>query len=428
MTQAPARGSTAGTLLVAYDAADSTLSPLRVAEAAADLGCAPAFITAGTYRHDKVRPLLASLGRVVDGSGGPDAALVGELRGLRPAGVVTFNEMLLPFVSRLAYALDLPAHAPADLGPITRKPLQRQRLADRGVEVVRFREVARVDEVESALAHVGLPAMVKPTVGAGSRGTLRVHTRAQCAAAVAEIVGPDAAARGVPGGTAIVEEFLAGAQVEHPWGDYIGVSCIVGGDDVHPFFIAGRFASADPFRERGAYGRPFRLPEPVLRAARELACRVVRALDVRNGVCEVELKLTSTGLRVLELNGRLAGWVDEMAVRTGSADPADLALRSALGLEIPVPSGRTNGLVAFVYNVVPPMTATGVVAVGDGLLGLRALDTVERVEIHTAPGAPVDWREGTRSRVASVSGTVADAAELPRLVARIENTDWIEYR
>jgi Phosphoribosylglycinamide synthetase, ATP-grasp (A) domain len=413
-------------LLVVYD--HGSLSPVRMAEAAENNDCDLIFVTPTTEHTRKVRPLLEALGRVIEGDRGPDASLIDELRRAAPAGIVTFSEYQLPFATRLADALDLPFHSPGDLGPIIKKDLQRKRLQDSGVDGIRFYEVTKVEQIDDAIAHVGLPAMVKPTIGASSRSTVCARTRGECLAAVGEIVAEDSVAPGPAGRTALVEQFLVGSPVEPPWGDYVGVQCVVRGDEVQPLFVVSKFAVAEPFRERGGYGPQSVLPDPAVRQMRDLACRAVRALNIRTGIADVELKLTSSGPRVIEVNGRLGGFTDDLATRSGSVDAADIAVRSALGVDFDIPFGETNGRLAFHYLVIPPKTATCVSAVDDGLSALRALDVVDRVTITAAVGRPVGWRLGTDTFVAAVVGTVSDHAELADLVSRIEDINWITYR
>lgn len=404
-------------LLVVYDY--GSLPPVRLAEAAAENDCDLVFVTAGTDHAREMRPLLETLGAVVDASGGMESALVQRLGRFEPAGIVTFSESQISATAQLANALVLPFQAPGILGPIINKKLQRRRLTESGVDVIRFHEVTRIEDVDGAIAKVGLPAMVKPTVGASSKNTTAAHTRAGCLAAVAEIIGP--------GRSALVEELLIGCHVAEPWGDYIAVDCVATGDAVHPVFVTSKFALATPFRERGGYGQASVVPEPVIAEARELACRAVRALGIRIGLADVEMKLTKAGPRVIEVNGRLGGWVDDLAVRSGSADPAGIAIKSALGRRVTPPADRPKDRIAFHYLVIPPPEAASVSAVTPGLYDLRALESVAKVAITAYPGMPVDWRHGAETAVASVLGETDSHEQLAELVDRIENTSWIDY-
>lgn len=409
-------------LLVTYDY--GSLSPVRLAEAAEQNDCDVVFVVTGSDHAREMTPALEMVGTVVETTALGDAETVAALEPFEPAGIVTFSEGMIAPTARLAHLLELPYHSLHDVGAITRKDLQRKRLAEQGVESVRFHEVTRVEEVGAALDRVGLPAIVKPTTGAASRHTVSVTSEAQCAAAVARILDSTAS----PPRAAIVEELLVGRPVDAPWGDYLAVDCVADGEEVRPLFVTSKFALAEPYRERGGYGQASTVPAAEMRSAQDLACRAVGALGIRTGIADVELKLTPAGPRVIEVNGRLGGWVDDLAVRSATADPADTAVRAALGRPPAAPPpARSDDAVAFHYLVMPPVTAHRVREVREGLFKLRERPEVERVSITTRPGASADWRHGTDGGVAAVLGTAATHDRLADLVAEIECTDWIDY-
>lgn len=408
-------------LLVVYDT--GSLAPTRLAEAARRAGCALVFVIAGTEHAREMVPTLETVGTVVDTAGRTEEETVAALKALGPAGIITFSEFRIAPTARLAAALGLRYHLPADVDAITRKDLQRERFARTGVDAVRFRTVTSPDRVEEALAHVGLPAIIKPVVGASSRNTRAVTTAEECRAAVADAFDTSG---GGPVETAVmIEELLVGRPTPAPWGDYIAVDCVADGDDVRPVFVTSKFTLAEPFRERGGYGGSSVVSEEDERAVRDLACRAVRALDV-HGVADVEIKLTADGPRVIEVNGRLGAWVDDLAVRSGTSDPAYVAVAAALGLPYETPDVKKDGPIAFHYLIVPPAGARRVKAIRN-VTALRRLPNVERVAVLTEPGASVDWRIGARGNAAAVTGAAATHRELADIVAAIESVDWIEY-
>lgn len=406
-------------LVVVYDI--GSLAPTRLAEVAGRNVCDVVFVAADTEHAREMRPTLEMVGPVVDAAGRTESELISELRELGPAGIVTFSEFQLATTARLAAALDLPYHSPDDLPAITRKDLQRQRFAQAGLDTVRFRTITGSEQVEEAIAHVGLPAIVKPVIGASSRNTVAVATPEQCRAVLAWVLRAET--------EVMLEELLVGRAVQPPWGDYIAVDCVASGDDVQPVFVTSKFALAPPLRERGGYGGRSVVPEPELRRVREVACRAVRALNI-HGVADVEIKLTNTGPRVIEVNGRLGAWVDDLAVRSHTADPADVAVRAALGRDYEIscakPDPTGDGPIAFHYLLVPPVGVRRVRSIR-GVAGLRQLPHVDRVSVLAYPGADADWRIGARANVAAVLGSVRDHEELACTVAAIENVDWIDY-
>jgi hypothetical protein len=253
-----------------------------------------------------------------------------------------------------------------------------------------------------------------------------VSSPQECRAVLDRTLGASAEPGDLLEKAVIVEEFLAGRPTDWPWADYIAVDCVATGDTVRPLFVSSRFQLAPPFRERGGYGGQSHVDAGELDVITKLACEAIHALNIRHGIAQTELKLTEHGPRVIEVNGRLGGWVDDLAVRSASADPADVAVKCALGLDIDLTERPPDGPIPFQYIVIPPVGAERVVAVKNAA-ALRRIDHVERVAVLTSPGASADWRLGTRSKVAAVFGSTRTLAQLADTVTEIEEADWIEY-
>ncbi|MGC5287855.1 ATP-grasp domain-containing protein [Micromonospora sp. DT231] len=422
------------TLVVVYDR--GSLSPTRLAEVAACNEAELLFVVgaeaatgtpipAAAAHAEEMMPALRMCGEVVTGVPGRLDELLTAIDAHQPAGIVTFSEFQLAPTARLAARLGLPHHALDDIPAITLKDAQRQRFAERGVDALRAEVVTAPGQLEAALEKVGLPAVVKPVWGASSRNTRAVHTAAEAHAFVAGLLagtGP-----GVPESALIIEELLVGRPTPAPWGDYMAVDCAVRQGRAEALFTSSKFTLAEPFRERGAYGTRS-VVEPALVAEVEaLACRAVEALGVTTGIADVEIKLTPDGPRVIEVNGRLGAWVDDLAVRSESAVPAEVAVRAALGLPF---DGRREAVpdnpIAFHYLLVPPVGVTEVRAI-HGVPALRRVPNADRVTVLTSPGSPAGWELGATVNAAAVSGTVATHDELAETVAALEEVPWITY-
>ncbi|WP_428965991.1 ATP-grasp domain-containing protein [Micromonospora fluostatini] len=406
-------------LLVVYD--HGSVAPLRLADVAERIGCRIVFVCSGSAHAVQMRPILAHVAGVVTGDDLPPGALVRRLREMRPAGITTFSEYQIGYTAWLAAELGLPYQDPSDIPAITTKAAQRERFRHRGLDSLRSMAVTSEEDADPALRHIGLPAMVKPDRGLSSRNTVAVRTEEEYHATVAAFLGGGDGQP--PERRLVVEELLIGRKTAEPWGDYIAVDCVAEGGVVRPLFVTAKFALAEPFRERGGYGPPV-LPAEEIHHVEDLAVRAVSALNFRQGVADVEIKLTDAGPRVIEVNGRLGGWVDDLAMRSGAPGAADAAMRSALSLPVDLTGGESR--IAFHYVAIAPMWAQRVRAV-PGLATLRGLDGVERVTPDVRPGSPLDWRGGTQtSKLAAITGVAASHDQLASLVGTFERLDWIE--
>lgn len=410
-------------LVVCYDV--GSVSPTRMSRIAAEAGARLAFVCPPTAHARQMRPVLECHGAVIDaGAYAGVRALGSAVSALHPAGIVTFSERAIELTAELAAVLGLPYQDVADIPAIRTKAAQRERLRKAGVENVRYARVNRLEHSDAALAHVGLPAIVKPDAGAGSRNTFVVRTAEEYRSGLAAVLSGHRREHEL-----IVEELLVGRAVPSPWGDYVAVDCMSRDGAVEPLFITGRFAPAEPFRERGGYTPPI-LPAAETERAADLAVRAVRALNIRHGASHTEIKLTEEGPRVIEVNGRVGGWVDDLAVRSGKPSPAAAAIWYALGRTpgsgLGVPPASCSGTV-YHYAAIAPKSATRVRALA-GLAGLRALPGVHQVAVRARPGQALDWRDGTCANVViAVTGATGSHEELSALVRRFESFDWAVF-
>jgi biotin carboxylase len=397
-------------LLVVYDAGSA--GPARIAEAAQAQRCTLLFALADTPHAQEMASTLEDIGVVVDLDDEQ------QLREYDASGIVTFSESQLGRTAELAVTLGLGHHPLSSVPAITRKDAQRESLSAAGVDSVRARTIRSPADIDEAIGFVGLPAVVKPVVSASSRNTRALDSSGEARRVIADLLEREP--------ELLIEEQLIGRPVEHPWGDYIAVDCAVDGREVAPVFITSKFALAPPYRERGGYGAPSVLPRHELDELVEVSRRAVRAVGIRRGMAQVELKLTADVPRVIEVNGRLGGWTDDLARRSGTSEPVDIAMASALGRPWARPDVFAEGAITFYYLIVPPEGAARVRAIHEPA-ALRELPGVEQVVVLTEVGADVAWGLGTQSGVGAVSGRVGSHAELAALVDRIETVAWIEY-
>ncbi|RUV81818.1 ATP-grasp domain-containing protein, partial [Mesorhizobium sp. M5C.F.Ca.IN.020.14.1.1] len=101
-------------------------------------------------------------------------ALIDECCRLRStydiAGITSANESFYATVGKLCQHFNLPGPTPESIERCCDKFTQRQLLAEAGIPIPAYRLAANATEVESSAAEIGLPVVLKPTVGSGSVG------------------------------------------------------------------------------------------------------------------------------------------------------------------------------------------------------------------------------------------------------------------
>jgi biotin carboxylase len=364
-----------GTCVVVYDR--GAASAMEIIESLSGLGPL-LFVVPETLYTASLLPLIQDVADVVvtDFDANTTHRAVAS-RG-RPAAIVTYSERMLPFTAELAALLDLPFHSVDTVRVLTNKAAQRRRLADRGVDTVRFQIVDDPLDLPHAAATVGLPAVVKPIVGEGSRDVHLLTDHAMC-----EQVSLSLNPRN---GAFLVEEFLQGGPNEGPFADYVSVETAVLGDQIHHVAVSGKFPLVAPFRESGQFW-PAALDPDRVTQVRTLARQAIQALGVTSGLLHTEIKLCAAGPRIIEVNGRLGGWINDLATRSGVGDLISLSvLPTAVGtrhLKPPKPG------VFFQYNNMAPATPATLLSV-TGADRVRRVPGVTTYRSFIRPGTRVD--------------------------------------
>lgn len=368
-----------------------------------------------------VRPLyddLRALARVCDITGLTDEQILAHPDCAGLAGIVTFSESRINRTATLAARLGLPSLSVDTAAAVTDKYRQRRLFAEAGVQHTPCRVVRDPSELGPALADVGLPAVLKPRSGAASARTCTVHDVGEAHARWHEFAGGPA--------EFVVEALLAGdPTVAGPgWGDYVSVESVISYGDIAHVEVTGKFPLAAPLRETG-YVVPGTLDDSHRREVLTLTTAALTALGVRHGVTHTEVKLTPDGPRIIEVNGRLGGYVADLIRRARGFDLVRAALTVALGRTPARPSAALRRH-AFQYFLTPPMTAVALRRL-DGTDRLDDIPGIHLVELFARPGATLDWRRGTLAYLGIVHGSARDHQGVRRLVEEVGRALDIEY-
>ena len=366
------------------------------------------FVTPGGDDARPVPPLLADLGEVL--ALADDGAIPwDELRAFGADGVVTFSEDLLERTATMAEGLGLP-HATADtVAALRDKRLQRARLRAAGVEQVRTAALTSPADWPEAAVAVGFPMVLKPARGAGSVATRLATTEAEGREHV------EASFAQCPDRPLVAEEYLVG-MAGLPFGDYVSVESLVVEGRVLHLGVTGKLPLLPPFRETGQF-HPAGLAPELEESVRALTSAAIAALGLTTGAVHTEVKLTPSGPRLIEVNGRLGGYVNELYGRVLDQDVIELVGRAACGL--PVQVNRPVAQLHFQYTHQPPLGATRLLGL-EGALTVARHPAVSRYERLVPVGASLPDDDSTHD-LDLVCGSVADLADLDTVLRDVRS-------
>lgn len=286
---------------------------------------------------------------------------------LRFDGVITSCDYYLPTAARIAGHLGLPGSSPEAVESACRKDATRRVLADAGVPGPRFAVHEEWADIVRAAREIGYPLVVKPVDLCAGMYVRRVDDEEQLAAAVRVLSDFPVNARGQRREPAVLlEELMDGPEVSVETVSHAGAVHVVGVTDKS---VGG----APAFIETG-HMFPAALPAADAEAAEQTALAALKALGLVDGVvAHTEIKLTSAGPRVVEVNPRPAGnRITELVRHVTGIDLAAAFVEVSLGREPDLRRSDTGLCSAAIGFLVPQRSGT--------------LESLDGGELRGAPG------------------------------------------
>jgi hypothetical protein len=300
-------------------------------------------------------------------------------------------------VYETAAELGLSTNPPSAVRQLNDKAAMRDLLAGARLSPVLSREFASAAEVAAAWPDLSLPAVVKPTRMAGSRGVRLVSEAAELPEWRDQLAGYDYT------GPVLVEEFLPGPEYS--------VETMTAEGRHHMIGITEKQLREPPgFVEIGHVH-----PAPVAGEQRkEIEQTVTALLDAagyRFGPAHTEVIVTAAGVRVVESQARLAGDRIPRLIELATGFDAPAAIFQVLAGD-PMPAIRPRSVAAISFFQLP----AGRLVSLSGLDEMRALPFVDTVLLHHDVGELLPDTVDNRTRHGFVIVTAPTHAEIPARV------------
>jgi carnosine synthase len=247
---------------------------------------------------------------------------------IRPDGVLTFWELRVPVVARVATSLGLPGN-PIEAVDTARSKLRTRQASERaGLPTPRSQRVRSLDELYAAAAQIGFPSVVKPEFGALAVGTVRVDSF-ESLPDIYWIVRKELESPQIidfrAGNDLLLEEYLDGVEFD--------IDLVLEDGECIFSSVSQNWPTAEPsFQETGLHCPPDHRAKAVGRLV-ELAVKTVQAFGFARGVLHVEGKCTARGPRIVEVNARPGGGrIHQIVNAVWGVDLVEAQLDSVLGL------------------------------------------------------------------------------------------------
>ncbi len=381
---------------------DGSLSPIETVAAGADLADLAFLIDSGeATRHPALRAVVSALGptTVLDFE---DVA--GCVRAARASGAdraITFVDRYCGLTAAVNRGLGVEVDRASTWGV---KDAQRALLREAGVSRVPAARVENTVALREFVTAYGLPAILKPVGGVSSRDVWLLRDETDIAEAVSAL-WPD----GSRAPAMLAERYLVGdARAEPHVADYVSAEIFRCGGQTAAAFVTDRLLPMDPCRETGLL-LPSSLPADAATEAIGTAEAALDAILAGDGAFHVELKPRAGGSEIIELNGRLGGYITRLAAYGAGADLGAAAIGAAIGRPPVLDLDWRRCVLVLLFQ--PPVGARGTVEAPDRS-AVAKLPGVIAVDDLAAAGTGIDWRDGSNSAVAKVWLGADSAGEL----------------
>jgi len=333
------------------------------------------------------------------------AALIHECSRLQAiydiAGITSSEEDVYATVGKLCRHFDLPGPNPASIERCCDKFTQRQLLEKAGIPIPAYRLAATAWELESAAAEIGLPVILKPAYGCGSRGVRLCRTIDELHEHTTYLLGGEHNWSSSP--KILVEEFAAG---QHYSANIMGnevVSIAAAGFGPPPHFV---------FRE---FSLPAGLTDDEYKRVADILLSCLPALGLGWGPTNVELRWTKRGPVVIEVNPRLGGTPDPQMVHLAyGVDLITEHVKLATGGEWNV--RRRHSHTAAARILLPDRDGT-LDWVGDPSRA-TAVSGISEVKLYVESGTPIVRKGDTRDWIGHVIAASPSGAETDAILQR----------
>lgn len=243
-------------------------------------------------------------------------------------GVVNCSESCLRTQAALVERYRVPGINSQTAAVCRDKQLMARRFEEGGVPIARRRIVTSADGIPDAVRDVGCPGVLKPATGVASLFTVRFDSEQELLGRFeqfeAEARDHRSTAIREMNGRWLVEEYLDGPA-------FSVESLTLGGETTH-VAVCQKGEMSKPFFLETGHVCPAPLADDTRREMEEVAERAVRALGITDGITHSELKLTSRGIRVLEVGARMGGGSIRQVVRLATGvDLLEVTLELARG-------------------------------------------------------------------------------------------------
>ena len=291
----------------------------------------------------------------------------------KPDGIMTLaTDMPMRSIAAATSRLGLPGISMDTAIKSTDKGEMIKAFKEHGVESPWFYIIENVTVLNALLPQLSYPCILKPTDNAGSRGVMLVKSAEELIEAYQYSVSQSR------GGLVILEEYMTGPEVS--------VEVMVVDGEPHVLQVTDKLTTGAPYFVEMGHNQPSMLPAEDVEKIMDLACRAVKSVGINCGPSHVEIKLTPTGPKMVELGARMGGdcITTHLVPLSTGVDKIKATIDVSLGLNPDItPTQQKGSAIRFLD------APNGIIKVIEGVEKAQNIDGVQEVSLTKAIGDEV---------------------------------------
>jgi len=241
-------------------------------------------------------------------------------------GVLVGFEFVVDVAIEVARRLNLPTNTTEDIASLRDKFLMYSVFKEHDIPCAFTRNVRSWEEAQDAAREFVFPFIVKPVSNAGSCGVRKVNNLQELSEAFSAAQSMNVEfPHGIRLSTDVVfQDFLSGPECS--------VECSVNNGNISIIGITDKFTTNGNYFAEIGHIFPSNLEGAIQEKVRTVAHDVLKAFGITNGVAHIEMKITESGPKVVEVGARLAGdYIPNLILNASGIDCAALYINTALG-------------------------------------------------------------------------------------------------
>ena len=263
-----------------------------------------------------------------------------------------------------------------------------------GVEHPWYYILQSPDEFIKIESEISFPCIIKPLDNAGSRGVVLVKKRSDLKEAIEY-----SSSNGRKGGV-IIEEYLQGTEVS--------IEVLVIDKSVNILQVTDKLTTGEPHFVEMGHSQPSLLQDDDVERIKDLTIRAVKSVGINNGPAHVEIMLTKSGPKMIEIGARMGGdnITSHLVPLSTGIDMVRAVIEVALGMKPDIEAKFTRGAAIRYFK-----EQIGTIRKIEGVENLEQLDSIKDVFVLKKVGDSIKEIGSSVDRIGFVIAQADTAKE-----------------